>query len=131
MTRFMLTPVVLLTALYALLHVGFALADSAAPTGGVLVKLSVASVLLAHGAATLRLLWHAPLPGPLQLFSVWAGGLALIALGSANAVWAAHLGLVTGDWEYYSLVGGAVILTQGVLAVWIVGPGSSPVPSRR
>jgi hypothetical protein len=52
----------------------------------------------------------------------WQRGLALgsallsIALGSAGAVFTAHLGLVTKDWQLYGFLGAALLVIQGTLA---------------
>jgi hypothetical protein len=52
----------------------------------------------------------------------WQRGLALasalisIVLGSAGAVFTAHLGLVTSDWRMFGFFGAALLLLQGTLA---------------
>ena len=52
---------------------------------------------------------------------IWQSSLALasalmsISLASAGAVFTAHLGLVTGDWEMYAFFGAGLLMLQGVL----------------
>jgi hypothetical protein len=44
--------------------------------------------------------------------------LFLVALGAATVVWTFHLGLVTGDMEYYMIVYGGSLATQGAASLF-------------
>ena len=44
------------------------------------------------------------------------GSLSLVALGAATMVWTLHLALVTGDMEYYMIMYGGSLMTQGAAA---------------
>jgi hypothetical protein len=46
------------------------------------------------------------------------GGLSLVALGAATGVWTIHLGLSTGDVEFYMLAYGGSLIAQGALISW-------------
>jgi len=47
-------------------------------------------------------------------------GLALTIIGSAWLVWAIHLGLTSGDWEYYGLLSAGATAAQGALSVLLI-----------
>jgi hypothetical protein len=44
--------------------------------------------------------------------------LFLVALGAATSVWTLHLGLTTGDMEYYMILYGGSLLIQGVASLF-------------
>ena len=46
------------------------------------------------------------------------GSLFLVALGAATVVWTLHLGLVTGDMEYYMIVYGGSLMMQGAASLF-------------
>jgi hypothetical protein len=115
MIRRSLSSLVLLTSAYAALLGIFSLLNE--PTAIFsYVKVAVASVVVGCGVLILHWQWNSRQLGAIGRWSVFTGGLGLIVIGTANIVWTAHLGLVTGDWESYGFVGGALILLLGGLA---------------
>jgi hypothetical protein len=42
----------------------------------------------------------------------------MVALGAATAVWTLHLGMVTGDMEYYMFVYGGSLMMQGAASLF-------------
>lgn len=119
MMRLLLTPVVGLTTLYAGLMFAFSWFDDAPPTV-LAVKVTLSAAVIAFGLVLLRGLWTTEPVRDWQRWCIFAGGLALVAAGSAGFVWTAHLGQVTGDWEYYGFVGNGLLVLQGVLAACCV-----------
>lgn len=115
MIRRSLSILVLLTSAYAALLGIFSLLNE--PTAIFsYVKVAFASIVVGCGALILHWQWNAHQLGKIGRWTVFVGGLSLIEIGTANIVWTVHLGLVTGDWEYYGFVGGALISLLGGLA---------------
>jgi len=52
------------------------------------------------------------------------GSLFLVALGAATIVWTLHLALVTGDPEYYMIMYGGSLMTQGMASLFGLIEGS-------
>jgi len=46
------------------------------------------------------------------------GSLFLVAVGAATVMWTLHLGLVTGDMEYYMFMYGGSLLAQGTASLF-------------
>lgn len=46
------------------------------------------------------------------------GSLFLVALGAATVMWTLHLGLVTGDMEYYMFMYGGSLMMQGAASLF-------------
>jgi hypothetical protein len=46
------------------------------------------------------------------------GSLFLVAIGAATVMWTLHLGLVTGDMEYYMFIYGASLMMQGIASLF-------------
>jgi len=51
---------------------------------------------------------------------VFIAGLALTIIGSAWLVWAIHLGLTSGDWEYYAHISAGAVAAQGCLSLLLI-----------
>ncbi len=120
MLRSTLTVLVALTGVYAALHAVFAFPNegSALWAGA---KILAATYVIGYGILVLFWLRDRRQMSETLRVILFIGGLGLIELGTANVVWTAHLGLVTGDWEYYGFVGGALISMLGALpAIWLV-----------
>ena len=132
MFRRSLIALVALTSVYAALHVIFSLLNE--PTAiWTYVKIAYAVIVIGYGTLVLHWQWAARQLGEIQRWGIFIGGLALIEIGTANIVWTAHLGLVSGDWEYYGFVGGGLISLLGALAaIWFAWPlletGQDPQP---
>jgi hypothetical protein len=117
------------TCLYALAHMLFTLIGAGEQAGWwIALKLVAGLAILAQGALTLAMLWTHSLGGDLYRLILFFGGIGLVALGSASAVWAAHLGLATGDWDGYSALGSLLLGAQGAITAWTARPN---VPDRR
>jgi hypothetical protein len=109
--------------LYALAHILFTLIGTGEQAGWwIALKLVAGLAILAQGALTLLLLWTQSLGGDFYRLILFFGGIGLVALGSASAVWAAHLGLATGDWDGYSAIGSLLLGTQGAVTAWMARP---------
>ncbi len=122
MFRRSMTVLAALTSIYAGLHVVFSLMSE--PTAlFTYVKTAAAFVVVGYGLLVLSWQWSSRQIGEIRRWAVFVGGLGMIEIGTANMVWTAHLGLVSGDWEYYGFVGGALISMLGGLAViWFAWP---------
>jgi hypothetical protein len=46
------------------------------------------------------------------------GSLFLVAIGAATIMWTLHLGLVTGDMEYYMFLYGGSLMAQGTASLF-------------
>ena len=46
------------------------------------------------------------------------GSLFLVAIGAATVMWTLHLGLVTGDMEYYMFIYGGSLMVQGTASLF-------------
>jgi len=57
--------------------------------------------------------------GPMAVSSLF-----LVALGAATAVWTLHLVMVTGDIEFYMIVYGGSLMTQGAASLLGLAEGS-------
>jgi hypothetical protein len=117
------------TSLYALTHMLFTLIGAGEQAGWwIALKLVAGLAILAQGVLTLTLLWTNRFGGEMPRLALFLGGMGLVALGSASGVWAAHQGLVTGDWDGYSAVGSVLLVAQGAVTAWVARPN---LPHRR
>ena len=122
MIRHSLTVLVAITSLYAALLAVFALVNEPAATF-TYVKLALAAIVIGCGLLVVHWQWTGRPLKVSERFAIFFGGLGLIEIGTANTVWTAHLGLVSGDWEYYGFVGGMLISVLGALAAtWLAFP---------
>jgi len=78
-----------------------------------LVKLTVGLSIIVVGGLT----WVGSIrtirPGLMAL-----GSLFLVAIGAATVMWTLHLGLVTGDMEYYMFMYGGSLMAQGASSLF-------------
>jgi hypothetical protein len=118
MLRYCITPVAILTAAYATLHLVFLWIDDA-PWGWTLVKLVVATSVLAYNVALLYELQQKAM-GFIERWFVFSGALVLVAIGAASTVWTIHLGQISGDWESYGFLGGGLMVLQGIFVAGYV-----------
>ena len=63
------------------------------------------------------LIWFGSI-GNIRPSLIALASLFLVALGAATIVWTFHLGLVTGDMEYYMIVYGGSLMVQGAAALF-------------
>ncbi len=119
MIRLSMTVLVALISAYVGLHVIFSLVNE--PTAILTyVKIAYAVIVVGSGMLILHWQWTSRRIGVTERWAIFIGGLGMIEIGTANMVWTAHLGLVTGDWEFYGFVGGALISLLGaVAATWL------------
>jgi hypothetical protein len=117
------------TSLYALTHLLFTFIGAEEQAGWwIALKLVAGLAILTQGVLTLTLLWTHRFGEEMPRLVLFLGGMGLVALGSASGVWAAHQGLVTGDWDGYSAVGSLVLVAQGAVTAWVARPN---LPDRR
>ena len=123
MVRRTLAALVVLVSVYATMYVIFSLVNG--PTEiFTWIKTALGTIVIGSGMAVLYWLWAPRELGESARSAVFVASLSLIEIGTANIVWTAHLGLVTGDWEYYGFIGGAMIsLLGGGAALLIAFPG--------
>jgi hypothetical protein len=69
--------------------------------------------IIATGVLTWLGILSSVRPGLLAL-----SNLSMVALGAATAVWTLHLGMVTGDMEYYMFVYGGSLMMQGAASLF-------------
>ena len=106
----------LINSLLAGLLIVFSLSGSElyqAATWWLLVKVLVGLSIIVVGGLT----WVGSIrtikPGVMTL-----GSLFLVAVGAATVMWTLHLGLVTGDMEYYMFMYGGSLMAQGAAALF-------------
>jgi len=75
----------------------------------VLVGLSIIMIGVLTWVGSIRTLK----PGLMAL-----GSLFLVAIGAATVMWTLHLGLVTGDMEYYMFLYGGSLIAQGTASLF-------------
>ncbi len=63
-------------------------------------------------------------PGILPLTSLF-----LVALGTGTLVWTFHLGILTGDMEYYMAFFGGSLMAQGMASLLGFGESRNMIPS--
>lgn len=115
MLRFALTLTAGVTTAFAALIFVFSWVDDA-PLAVTFAKVALSIVIAAYNVVLLSRLWMRQPARPWLAWLVFGGGLLMIAIGAAGFVWTAHLGEVTGDWESYGFVCGALLVFQGALA---------------
>jgi hypothetical protein len=124
MVRYLLINVACVTLLFAAAFLILGWFDDA-PTTVFVAKVVVSTLIL---GCSFVLLYRLRTTKPMQLRErgiVMGCGLISIVLGVAGAVWTAHLGLTTGDWEYYGFGGAGLLVLQGALAAMGVVVGES------
>jgi HAAS len=115
MLRMTMTAVVVLTTIMAGLFFVFSWLGDAPPAVQA-VKMLISAAIVGYNLLLLHQLWLARVQQALEDWCVFAGALLLVATGSAGIVWTAHLGQVTGDWEFYGFVIGGLLMAEGALA---------------
>ena len=106
----------LINSLLAGLLVVFSLSESElrqAATWWLLAKVLVGLTVIAIGVLT----WLGSIR-TIRMIFVALSSLFLVALGAATVVWTLHLGLVTGDMEYYMIIYGGSLATQGAASLF-------------
>jgi hypothetical protein len=78
-----------------------------------LTKILATLGIIATGVLTWLGILSSVRPGLLAL-----SNLSMVALGAATAVWTLHLGMVTGDMEYYMFVYGGSLMMQGAASLF-------------
>ena len=106
----------LINSLMAGLLIVFSLSGSEihqAAAWWLLVKLMVGLLIIVVGGLT----WVGSVrpikPGLMALVSLF-----LVAIGAATVMWTLHLGLVTGDMEYYMFMYGGSLMAQGTASLF-------------
>ena len=84
-----------------------------AATWWLLTKILAALFVIAIGVLTFLGSIQSITAGILPL-----GSLFLVALGAATIVWTFHLALVSGDMEYYMVIYGGSLMTQGMTSLF-------------
>lgn len=130
MIRLSMTVLVALISLYAGAHVVFSLVNDPAAMLSY-IKIVYAAIVVAYGVLILRWQWASPIMGDAMRCAIFVGGLALIEIGAANMVWATHLGIVSGDWEFYGFVGGALVSLLGAVAATLLAFPNFPNTSHQ
>ena len=77
-----------------------------------LIKSVVAVSVIVVGLLTWLIGVRAVNTGPLLV-----GGLYLVVLGAVTIVWTYHLAVLSGDMEYYMILFGGSLMTQGVASL--------------
>ena len=74
-----------------------------------IIKVAMSMTVILLGAAT----WLASMRGS-TVGLVFMGGVFLLVLGAVTIVWTFHLAIMNGDMEYYMVVYGGSLMTQGM-----------------
>ena len=74
-----------------------------------IIKVAMSMTVILLGAAT----WLASMRGS-NVGLVFMGGVFLLVLGAVTIVWSFHLAIMNGDMEYYMVVYGGSLMTQGM-----------------
>ena len=115
MIRSSLTALAAVTSAYAAMHIFFSWFNE--PNTIIsYVKIICALVVITSGAVIIHWQWTSKPIGLIEKCAILIGGLELVEIGTANIVWDIHLGLVSGNWEYYGFIGGALIGLLGAVA---------------
>jgi hypothetical protein len=115
MFRYVLMSVAALTFVFGAVFLAFSGIDDA--RGAMFITKLVASfVIMACSFALFYQGWTTKPLANWQRALALASALVSIALGSMGAVFTAHLGLVTHDWEMYGFFGAGLLVLQGTLA---------------
>ena len=77
-----------------------------------LIKILASGCVIGIGILTLLGSMSTLKTGPMALSSLF-----LVALGAATAVWTLHLAMVTGDIEFYMIIYGGSLMTQGAASL--------------
>jgi hypothetical protein len=77
-----------------------------------LIKILASGSVIGIGILTLLGNMSTVKAGPMAVSSLF-----LVALGAATAVWTLHLAMVTGDIEFYMIIYGGSLMTQGAASL--------------
>jgi hypothetical protein len=113
--RYLLLPVTGLTVLFGTVFLIASHFDDA-PLGAFAMKVVASAVMICCSAILFYQGWTTKRLANWQRGFALASALLSIAFGSAGAVFTAHLGFVTHDWEMYGFVGAGLLILQGALA---------------
>lgn len=84
------------------------------------IGLSIAVLVIFHFIKTMLFVLHQSAITSRAETVIFIVGLALTIIGSAWLVWAIHLGLTSGDWEYYGLLSAGAVAAQGGLSLLMI-----------
>jgi HAAS len=129
MFRYVLMSVAALTFAFGAAFMIFSGFDDARPTM-LITKLVASAIMMACSSVVFHQGWSVQPLANWQRAMVLASALLSIAIGSAGAVFTAHLGLVTRDWEMYGFVGAALLILQGTLATTHITIAQAPSQPR-
>lgn len=105
------------TALAAVAVAGHTMVDGEGATWWIGVKLVAATIIAACGWLTWR-----RASAPILEMPLLAAALLTLILGAAGSVWTIHLGLATGDFEFWALGINLLLIGQAVTTVlWLWG----------
>ncbi len=82
--------------------------------------LSIALLIIFHFSSTSLFVFRESSVTQQSETLIHMTGLALTMIGSAWLVWAIHLGLTTGDWEYYGVLSAIATAAQGSISLLII-----------
>jgi hypothetical protein len=105
----------LINSLLAGLLIVFSLSGSEihhAAAWWLLTKVLIGLSIIVIGALTWIGSMRTIKPGLVALSSLF-----LVAIGAATVMWTLHLGLVTGDMEYYMFIYGGSLMVQGIASL--------------
>ena len=115
MIRSLLKPLAWVTIALAALFFVMSWFDDA-PLTALIVKSTVAACVIGCGLIVLFQTRTAEPRSEWQRATVLAGAVLALVIGSAGVVWTAHLGILTGDWEYYGFGVCGLLMLLGVLS---------------
>ena len=105
----------LVNALFAGLLLTYALSSTEVHESGtlwLLAKLLAALIVILISVLTMLASANTIRSGPLLM-----GGLVLVVLGAVTVVWTYHLAVLGGDVEYYMVLFGGSLMTQGLASL--------------
>ncbi len=106
-----------LTSLSALLIAGHALLVPAGAAWWLATRIAVSVGVAGTGALTWWV-WRSSVIGVVAEAGLLMAAMALLASGAASAIWGLHLGLTTGDFEYWATMISMLMMGQGALTIW-------------
>jgi hypothetical protein len=115
MVRTLLKPLAWATIALAALFLVMSWFDDA-PQTAFMVKAAVSAFVIGCGLIVLHQTRMAEPRSEWQRAVVLAGAVLALVIGSAGVVWTAHLGIITGDWEYYGFGVCGLLMLLGILS---------------
>jgi hypothetical protein len=115
-----LSAVVLVNSIGAFLVILFTLFGPGRLEGSLLwifIKLSVSVLVIAIGILTFIKTMN-EIRSDYTKLVILLGGLSLVAIGSASAVWTLNLAQITSDFEGYILMLSMGLILQGIITTW-------------